>query len=134
MSDTKPESFTAWIDFYLDDCCASGQSLRTVRIKRCNLTLFVKWCLREEIASPAAVTKKVLETYKRYLNTYINPRTNNQLSAGTRKNRLTAVKTMFTQMVYLEVIATRLWKRLSTCPIDLAYCLGDKTASLHSIC
>ena len=106
MSDTKPESFTEWISFYLDDCCASGQSLRTVRIKRCNLTLFVKWCLGEKIAAPLAVSKKALEAYKRHLNTYINPRTNKQLSLGTRKNRLTAVKTMFTRMVYLEVIAT----------------------------
>ena len=106
MSDIKPESFAEWIDFYLDDCCASGQSLRTVRIKRCNLTLFVKWCLGEKIAAPLAVSKKALEAYKRHLNTYINPRTNKQLSLGTRKNRLTAVKTMFTRMVYLEVIAT----------------------------
>ena len=106
MSDIKPESFAQWIEYYLDDCCASGQSLRTVRIKRCNLVLFVKWCITEEIKSPLTVSKKALEAYKRYLNRYVNPRTNKQLSLGTRKNRLTAVKTMFTRMVYLEVIST----------------------------
>jgi len=105
MSDTKLNTFSQWNNYYLDDCCASGQSLRTVRIKRCNLELFQSWAIAEDITSPLQVTKKVLESYKRYLNTYINPRTNEVLSLGTRRNRLTAVKTMFKRMVYLEVIA-----------------------------
>jgi integrase/recombinase XerD len=104
MSDTKLNTFAEWFDYYLDDCCASGQSLRTVRIKRCNLNLFDQWRFSEDIKSPAEVTKRVLESYKRYLNIYINPRTNEQLAPGTRKNRLTAVKTMFKRMMYLEVI------------------------------
>jgi integrase/recombinase XerD len=104
MSDTNLNTFTEWFDYYLDDCCASGQSLKTARIKRCNLNLFDQWRIAEGIKSPAEVTKKVLESYKRYLNIYINPRTNEQLAPGTRKNRLTAVKTMFKRMMYLEVI------------------------------
>lgn len=104
MSDTKLSTFAQWNDYYLDDCCASGQSLRTVRIKRCNLELFVRWALAEDITSPLQVTKKVLESYKRHLNTYINPRTNEVLALGTRRNRLTSVKTMYKRMVYLEVI------------------------------
>lgn len=104
MSDTKLNTFSQWSDYYLDDCCASGQSLRTVRIKRCNLGLFERWALAEGISSPLQVTKKVLESYKRFLNTYINPRTNDVLALGTRRNRLTAIKTMFKRMVYLEVI------------------------------
>ncbi|MGX9462233.1 tyrosine-type recombinase/integrase [Shewanella sp. A14] len=104
MSDTKLSTFSQWNDYYLDDCCASGQSLRTVRIKRCNLALFERWALAEDIMSPLQVTKKVLESYKRHLNTYINPRTNEVLALGTRRNRLTAVKTMYKRMVYLEVI------------------------------
>jgi integrase/recombinase XerD len=106
MSDTSLNTFNEWFDYYLDDCCASGQSLKTVRIKRCNLNLFDQWRIAEDIKSPAEVTKKVLESYKRYLNIYINPRTNKQLAAGTRKNRLTAVKTMYKRMMYLEVIDT----------------------------
>ena len=105
MNDTKLSTFSQWNEYYLDDCCASGQSLRTVRIKRCNLELFQRWALLEGITSPLQVTKKVLESYKRYLNTYINPRTDDVLALGTRRNRLTAVKTMFKRMVYLEVIA-----------------------------
>jgi len=104
MSDTKLNTFADWFDYYLDDCYASGQSLRTVCIKRCNLNLFYRWCLAEGIATPFDVNKKVLESYKRYLNVYINPRSNEQLAPGTRKNRLTAVKTMFKRMMYLEVI------------------------------
>ncbi len=104
MNDTKLETFAQWFEYYADDCYASEQSLRTVRIKLCNLNLFYQWCLTEGVITPFDVNKKLLESYKRYLNTYINPRTNEQLAPGTRKNRLTAVKTLFKRMMYLEVI------------------------------
>lgn len=104
MSDTKPESFSECFELYFEDCYASGQSLSTVRIKKCNLSLFLKWSVGEAIASPYDLSKKDLERYKRYLNTYINPRTGNQLKPAVRRNRLTAVTTFFKRLLYLEVI------------------------------
>ncbi|MDC0601900.1 tyrosine-type recombinase/integrase [Aliiglaciecola sp.] len=104
MSDTRPESFIDCFELYFEDCHSSGQSLSTVRIKECNLNLFLKWSVGEAIASPYDLTKKDLERYKRYLNTYINPRTNELLSLATRKKRLEAVKTFYSRLAYLEII------------------------------
>jgi integrase/recombinase XerD len=87
-----------------EDCYASGQSLSTVRIKKCNLNLFLKWCLGDGITFPYDLNKKDLERYKRYLNTYINPGTGTQLVPAVRRNRLTAVTTLFKHLLYLEVI------------------------------
>ena len=104
MSATKPETFQACFDAYYDDCNASGQSPTTVRIKQCNLNLFHKWCITEGISTPYDLTKKDLERYKRYLNTYINPRSNDVLKPAVRRNRLRAVTTFFRRLLYLEII------------------------------
>jgi integrase/recombinase XerD len=104
MNVTKPKSFVDCYKLYFEDCYASGQSLSTVRIKKCNLNLFLKWCLAEGISSPFELTKQHLERYRCYLNTYINPRTGEQLVPAVRRNRLTAVTTFFNRLLYLEVI------------------------------
>ena len=96
MSATKPETFVECFDAYFDDCNASGQSPTTVRIKKCNLNLFHRWCISEGIKSPYDLTKKDLERYKRYLNTYINPRSNKRFDTTAfqlRRCQLTQIIT-----------------------------------------
>ena len=104
MNATRPETYPACFELYLDDCLASGQSLATVRIKECNLRLFEQWSYTEGVYTPYDISKKLLEGYKRYLNTYTNPRSSKLLFPSTRRNRLTAVTTFFNRLVYLEVL------------------------------
>lgn len=97
------ETFSGAILLYLDSCLADGQSKTTVDGKSSSLRFFVRFCKGIGVASPQEVTKAVAEEYKRYLPHYISPMTGKALDIATIRNRVIAVKTLFTWLSDLEV-------------------------------
>ncbi len=94
--------FTLFMSLYEKHCLAEGQSVRTVKTKRCNIGMFTKWCLANGIHSVFEVTKLIVEQYKADLAEVINPRTNESLRKNTKRRRVTDVKTFFNELTYLE--------------------------------
>ncbi|PAJ72017.1 hypothetical protein CJF42_23485 [Pseudoalteromonas sp. NBT06-2] len=98
------DSFFDLLDAYETHCLAEGQSMNTVKTKRCNLRMFIKWCFANGVKRPLAVTKAVGEQYKSYLASYINPRSGELLRKSTRRRRVTDVRVFYRELTYLEII------------------------------
>lgn len=85
-------------------CLAEGMSLSTVDNKDCNIGLFIKWALAQEVASPLEVAKKLGEQYKVYLTDYISPQTGKVLKKSTRRKHVSDVRVFFKELTYLELL------------------------------
>ena len=95
-------NFIFFMSAYEKHCLAEGQSVRTVKTKRCNIGMFVKWCFANNIMNVADVTKSIVEEYKADLAEMVNPRTNRPFRKNTKRRRITDVKTFFKELTYLE--------------------------------
>jgi integrase/recombinase XerD len=62
-----PDSLAAWVRRYLEALAIAQVSTATQRTRRNDLALFVEWCGERGIATPAEVTKPVLERYQKHL-------------------------------------------------------------------
>ena len=105
MAQLDPESdsdFIYWMGVYETHCLAEGQSLRTIQTKLCNISMFAKRCLANNISHINEVTKADVEEYKAYLAEYVNPRSSKPLRKNTRRNHITSIKTFFKELAYLE--------------------------------
>lgn len=100
----KPESLVACLEFYLEDCQARGESLRTVEGKASNVGLFLRWCLTQDIRKPEQVFLQTFEAYRRYLHKYRQPFNGKELDIATIRNRLTALKVFFKRLYHHEII------------------------------
>ena len=94
--------FIFFMGIYEKHCLAEGQSVRTVKTKRCNIGMFVNWCFANNIMNVGEVTKNIVEQYKADLAGMVNPRTNELLRKNTKRRRITDVKTFFKELTYLE--------------------------------
>lgn len=91
------------IEFYLKDCEAHGQSLRTIEGKAYMLGRFVQWAEVKGITSIHDVDNKVLEAYLLHLRNH-RQKNGRPLTEGTLRNSLTSVKVFFDRLYYYEQI------------------------------
>ncbi|NVJ65364.1 MAG: tyrosine-type recombinase/integrase [Gammaproteobacteria bacterium] len=104
LNQALPSTLDECLVFYLDHCLAHGQSDRTVETKESNLNMFIEWCKPKDVHLVKDIDKFVIEDYRGFLNKYRQPYNGNPLSKGTKRNRLTAVKTFLSKMYYFEAI------------------------------
>jgi len=104
----KPDTHTIedCIIYYLQYCRAKDQSEKTVKGKAFNLALFEHWCCLVKVDSVLNVSVDVLDSYQQYLNQYRKPKSNEPLSKGTRRNRLTAVRVFLRALFIKDIIPT----------------------------
>ncbi|MGB0898633.1 MAG: tyrosine-type recombinase/integrase [Psychrobium sp.] len=103
---TKPDnlSFAVCVPYYLKYCRAKEQSETTVIAKEDALRYFRRWCNRNKIFTVDKVDNELLEGYQEYLNEYRKVRNGESLSKGTKRYRLTAVKTFIRKLHLKGVI------------------------------
>lgn len=93
------------IAFYLEDCLANGQAVRTVEGKELKLNEFARWSmtLKHPVTKVTQIDKHILESYRRYLHNY-RKRNGEPLDIATIRNKLTTIKVFCEQMYYHEII------------------------------
>ena len=67
MAQLDPESdsdFIYWMGVYETHCLAEGQSLRTIQTKLCNISMFAKRCLANNISHINESLKRMLKSIK----------------------------------------------------------------------
>jgi len=112
MAQPESSKLVTLLEYYLQHCLAEGQTVRTVATKRCNVSLFIRWCLARGINNSEQVTKTIGEEYKAYLVSYVNPRNKKALEKSTIRKRVTDVRTFFRELHYLEIILDNPLERL----------------------
>lgn len=98
FSSNKPHTLNQCRDYYLEDCVARGQSLRTLETKKSSLRLFIRWCEQRGITRASRVKVKHLEQYRIHLYRYRQPLNHRPLDIATQRNRLTTVKVFFRRL------------------------------------
>lgn len=90
-NNSRPTSLSELLDNFLLYLAVKGFSADTLRIRRVNLGMFVRWCSRIGTKSPSAVTERLVERYQQYL--FFYPKINGQpLAVSSQYARLALIK------------------------------------------
>ncbi|WP_105257794.1 tyrosine-type recombinase/integrase [Pseudoalteromonas sp. T1lg88] len=99
-----PSDINACCAYYIELCRTKGQSENTVQGKVVCLGYFQTWCVQNNITNLLDITVDVLESYQQSLSEHRKYNSDEHLSRGTCRFRLTVVKVFLRWMFNKEVI------------------------------
>src|ERR1700675_262899 len=89
--DNDPKGMVSLIKHRLEAMAVKNYSVQTVRLHKCYLCYFAKWCADRGVTRPAEVTKPIIERYQRFMYHYRKPN-GDPLSFSSQLGRLIPIR------------------------------------------